>query len=128
VAETDLSGQFHYWPNGDAWDAWSIPRLIHLAEGLPTEEVPLEAIAELDTNYWFHAGHEPTVRNVVHHVRHAMDGVDPRHPVILGPDDRVMDGMHRITRALVEGRTHVTAVRLDPLPPPDVTGCRLGEA
>lgn len=37
-------------------------------------------------------------------------------PVILGPDGRVMDGMHRIARAMLEGRTEVSAVRFLALP------------
>ena len=99
----ELDDQYHYWPNGEAYDAWRVDRLIAAAEGLPVEQVAVEEIAELDTNYWFHAGHDPTVRNVVRHARHALDGVDASHPVILGPDGRVMDGMHRIVRALLVG-------------------------
>lgn len=123
---TDLSWQYHYWPNGDAWDAWSVPGLIRRAEGLPVEDVPLDAIKELDVNYWFHAGHAPTVRNVVQHIVHATDEVDPAYPVILGPEGRVMDGMHRIARALLAGATSVKAVRFVTLPPPDLVGCELG--
>jgi hypothetical protein len=123
----DVNGQFHYWPNGDAWDAWDVGRLIGLAEGLPTETVALSDIDALDVNYWFHAGHEPTVRNVVIHVRHAMHEVDPSYPVILGPDGRLLDGMHRVVRALLQGETHIAAVRFDELPAPDLVGCQLGD-
>jgi hypothetical protein len=37
-------------------------------------------------------------------------------PVILGPDGRVMDGMHRIARVLLDGRDQVSAVRFLTLP------------
>jgi hypothetical protein len=127
VSEVDLRRQFHYWPNGDAWDAWSVHRLVEHAAGRPAEAVRVADLPELDTNYWFHDGHEPTVRNVVTHVRHATQDVDPTYPVLLGPGDRVLDGMHRIVRALFAGETHVQAVRLATLPPPDLTRCRLGE-
>jgi hypothetical protein len=40
-------------------------------------------------------------------------------PVILGPDGRVMDGMHRIARVLLGGRDQVSAVRFLTLPEPD---------
>ena len=119
--------QYHYWPSGDLWDAWSVETLIRHAEGRPTEQVCLDEIPELDTNYWFHGGREPTVRNVASHVIHAVRDVDPAYPVILGPGNRVMDGMHRIVRALVAGDTAITAVRLDPVPPPDLRGCQLGD-
>jgi hypothetical protein len=42
--------------------------------------------------------------------------------VILGPDGRVMDGMHRIARALLEGRTTITAARFPVVPAPDHRG------
>lgn len=42
--------------------------------------------------------------------------------MILGADGRVMDGMHRIARALLEGRTTVPAVRFPVHPEPDHRG------
>ncbi len=39
-------------------------------------------------------------------------------PVIPSADGRVMDGMHRICRALVEGRESVLAVRFEKDPEP----------
>ena len=44
---------------------------------------------------------------------------DLTFPLILGPDGRVMDGMHRIARALLDGRDQVSAVRFLTLPEPD---------
>jgi hypothetical protein len=35
-----------------------------------------------------------------------------------------MDGMHRIARAMLEGRTEVSAVRFPALPEPDYRDCR----
>lgn len=67
------------------------------------------------------------MRNVVGHMIQASRDVDPAYPVILGPGNRVMDGMHRIARALIAGDTHIKAVRLDPVPPPDLVGCQLGD-
>lgn len=37
--------------------------------------------------------------------------VDMEHPIILGHDGRLMDGMHRIARALLEGTEEITAVQ-----------------
>ncbi|MDQ6746414.1 MAG: hypothetical protein M3Z27_10435 [Actinomycetota bacterium] len=43
---------------------------------------------------------------------------DLSYPIILGHDGRVMDGMHRIARALLEGRNEIDAVRFtSPLEP-----------
>ena len=103
-------------------DAWDVDRLIELTRDLPVEEVSLAELHEVDSVYWFDSSQRPTVRNVVGHLRLVQE-VDPQHPIILGPDNRVMDGMHRIARALLEGQTKIAAVRLRSLPDPDYRDC-----
>jgi hypothetical protein len=116
--------QYHFWPGERGLDAWDVDRLIRLAAELPVVDVPLDAIWELDTAYWWEPGDGPsTVRQVVDHMRLVRD-VDPDYPVILGSDGRVMDGMHRIARALLEGRTTIRAVRFTVHPEPDFRDCR----
>ena len=113
--------QYHFWPagSGTGYDAWDVHRLIELTAGLPVRQVPLAGITELDTDYWSDAeAGPPTVRKVLGHLRMILD-VDPAYPVILGPDGRVMDGMHRICRAILDGRSTIAAVVLAELPPPD---------
>ncbi len=73
--------------------------------------------------YWFDERNPPTVRAVALHLRLTQD-VDPSYPIILGPDGRVMDGMHRIVVALSERRSSIAAVRLRTLPEPDYRNCR----
>jgi hypothetical protein len=60
----------------------------------------------------------PTVRNVVEHARRMLEA-DLSYPVILGHDGRVMDGMHRIARALLEGQAEISAVRFPSPVEPD---------
>ena len=107
-------------------DAWDVDRLIELTNGLPKEEVRLADLPEIDTVYWFDECEHPTVRKVVEHFQ-LLQAVDPAYPVILGPDNRVMDGMHRIARALLEGKTTIRAVRLRQLPEPDYRRCQPDE-
>lgn len=90
------------------------------------EEILLASIREIDSVYWFDEPEEPTVRNVVEHVR-LIQAVDVSYPIILGPDGRVMDGMHRIARALVDGKGTINAVRFQVLPDPDFRNCRPDE-
>ncbi|MHB1927998.1 MAG: hypothetical protein ACYCUG_00935 [Acidimicrobiales bacterium] len=115
--------QYHFWPGADGLDAWDVDRLVELARDLPVEDIPLDAIAEVDSVYWFDERDRPTVRKLVEHMRLVVE-VELSHPVILGPDGRVMDGMHRIARVLLDGGATVRAVRLSELPPPDYRGCR----
>jgi hypothetical protein len=116
--------QYHFWPGKKGLDAWDVDRLIRLSADLPVSDVRLDEIWELDTPYWSHPGSgPPTVNEIIGHVR-LIRAVDPSCPVILGSDGRVMDGMHRIARAILEGRTTIRAVRFPTLPEPDHRDCR----
>ncbi len=47
---------------------------------------------------------------------------DLAFPVILSSDGRVMDGMHRICKALLQGLSEIEAVRFQRDPEPDYVG------
>lgn len=116
--------QYHFWPGEHGFDAWDVDRLVELSRDLPVKEVDLASIGEIDSVYWFDDRSErPTVRNVVAHVR-LIEEVDLSHPVILGFDGRVMDGMHRIARALLEGRSTISVVQFEAPLEPDYRNCR----
>jgi len=116
--------QYHLWPTAAGFDAWDVGRLISLSRGLAVHAVAVDSIGEVDTGYWFdRSTPAPTVRAIVDHAR-LMLSADLSFPVILGPDGRVMDGMHRIARAMLEGKTEVSAVRFAVLPEPDYRDCQ----
>ena len=116
--------QYSFWPGEEGLDAWDVDRLIELCRNLPVEEVALASIDEIDTNYWFTDEFwPPTVRRIVEHVQLVQE-VDASYPIILGPGDRVMDGMHRIARAMLDGQSTIYAIRLAVLPPPDYRNCQ----
>lgn len=58
-----------------------------------------------------------TVRKVVEHCK-LISEADTSYPIILGHDGCVMDGMHRVARAMLDGRSEIDAVRFNsPLDP-----------
>lgn len=114
--------QYHFWPGEQGFDAWDVDRLIELSRDLPEYEIPLDAIADVDTDYWFNGTDTPTVRRMVEHMQWVRD-VDTSYPIILGADGRVMDGMHRIVRALLDGRSTISAVQFPVSPEPDFRNC-----
>jgi hypothetical protein len=59
-----------------------------------------------------------TRREVISHARLMLD-CDLTFPVIRSSDGRVMDGMHRICKALLQGMDDIEAVRLVTHPEPD---------
>lgn len=112
---------------GRGVDAWDVDRLIVLSADLSVGQVPLTSIAEVESVYWFDLDRRrPTVRAVVDHIR-LIEEVDPSFPIILGPDGRVLDGMHRIARAMLEGRDTIDAVIFSELPDPDHRNCHPGD-
>ena len=96
--------------------------MIELSRDLSAFQVPIDSIGEIDSVYWFDEINEPSVRGVAEHAR-LIQEVDPSFPIILGSDGRVMDGMHRVARALLEGRTTISAVRFESPVEPDYTNC-----
>jgi hypothetical protein len=118
--------QYHFWPGEAGLDAWDVDRLISLSRDLQPEYVAVDAIDEIDSVYWFDGDNRPTVRAVVEHVK-LMNEVDFAHPIILSAEGRVMDGMHRVARALLEGRKTVVAVRFTHPIPPDYRNIRPGD-
>ena len=114
--------QYHLRPSPAGLLAWDVHRLIELTAHLPHVEVPVDSIRELDEPFWFGDGSEAaTCRAVADHARLIAE-TDLRYPIILGADGRVMDGMHRVAKAYLEGRRTVLAVRLEVDPEPDFVG------
>lgn len=61
---------------------------------------------------------EMTAKDLAEHVKRINDA-DLDFPVILTPNGWIADGMHRMSKAFLQGRTWIWAVRLDKMPQPD---------
>ena len=117
--------QYYFRPSPDGLRAWDVDRLVHLARDFPVRAVPLSAIRELDEAV-FGEDEPPTWRSLVAHVR-LMDEAELSYPIILAADGAVMDGRHRVAKALREGRATIDAVQFPADPPPDHVGRRPDE-
>ena len=105
--------------------AWDVDRLITLTSRFPRIHVPLNTIRELDESFWS-ADDSPTWRAVVEHVR-LIEAADLSFAIILSSDGRVMDGMHRVAKAVLLGRATIEAVQFRGDPEPDYVGVRPNE-
>jgi len=92
---------------------WSVARLIELSKPLPVFDCPLQALS-----IW--KKYDVTMRQFVMHMKAVIDA-DLSYPIILDEDGEIMDGRHRVMKAMFEGRDFIKAVRFDENPPP----CRL---
>ena len=90
-------------------------RLVALAKHLQPQLVPVATIRELDEPY---RSESMTPRNLAEHARLIAEA-DFACPVILSSDGRVMDGMHRVLKALMQDKRYILAVRFAVDPPPD---------
>lgn len=98
---------------------WEVPRLWRLAANLPVRRLPLSALEpEYEQVYWFGGQTQPTVRAVVEHANQ-IAAADLSHPIILSHTGVVMDGMHRVAKALMLGHDGIDAVQFDHDPDPD---------
>jgi hypothetical protein len=95
---------------------WSVLRLIGLSKDLPVMEIPLDHLNIYNTY------ERLTLREMVMHMK-AVNDADLDHPIILDHDGDIMDGRHRIMKAILLGLPTIKAVRFDENPSP----CRVTE-
>lgn len=114
--------QYHLRESERGLLAWDVHRLVALTADLPVVEIALAEIRELDEPFWYGAeGDSPTCRSIALHA-HLIEATDLAHPIILSSDGRVMDGMHRVCKALGLGMESIRAVRFSVDPEPDFIG------
>ena len=90
---------------------WSVSRLFELARELQIIDVPLD---HLNVYYTYE---ELTLREMVTHM-HAVNAADLDKPIILDEDGEVMDGRHRLMKAMLTGAKTIKVVRFDENPEP----------
>jgi hypothetical protein len=110
--------QYHFRPSAAGLRAWDIDRLVALSKHLEVQLVPVASIRELEEPFW---GESMTCRGVAEHAR-LIEEADLGYPIILSSNGRIMDGMHRVLKALMRGESHIRAVRFLTDPEPDFVG------
>jgi len=99
---------------------WDVPALWERAKDLPTISVSIEELDELDRVAWYGADRHSgrlTVRQCVAHAKR-IDEADIEQPILLSPDGKMLDGFHRLGKALKIGLTHLPAKQLPFEPTP----------
>jgi hypothetical protein len=97
-------------------NVWSVTRLIEHSKSLPVFEIPVAGIF-IGSNVFKESR---SARAIAEHVKRVQE-TDLRHPIMLDPDGFIMDGWHRVIKALVEGRETIKAVRFEQMPYCDFT-------
>lgn len=98
-------------------DRWKATTLIECAKGLEPFDVPVAALP-VNRMCWDRGAKTP-LRLAEEMTRTMRADLDC--PIILDEDGVIIDGMHRLAKALYEGRATIKAVRFEKNPPPDWT-------
>ena len=104
-------------------DAFDVRRLIKLSEHLEPFDIDPRTIPEMDEDHWYFQNVSlPTPRSILEHAR-LINEADLSFPIILDSAGRVMDGMHRVCRAIMEDVAYIRAVQFQEDPEPDFADC-----
>lgn len=95
---------------------WLVSSLIEQAKDLPVVDLPLCAIFS-GQQIW-----NPITSpyQLARHMKRVQDA-SLDYPIILDEEGFIMDGWHRVAKALLEGRETIKAVRFEKTPNPDFT-------
>ncbi|HMQ04972.1 MAG TPA: hypothetical protein PKD26_13710 [Pyrinomonadaceae bacterium] len=111
--------QYFFRPSKNGYFAWDVDRLIQLTSDYKTTKVLVNKITELDIPFRLEGSDDiPSYREVAEHAK-LIDEADLCYPIIVSSTGRVMDGMHRVMKALNAGMITIEAVVFDYDPEPD---------
>jgi len=96
---------------------WSVSRLVQISKSLPTLRLPIAGL---------YLGDETdgplTLRQLAGQYE-CISRADLKYPIILSADGEIMDGRHRVVKAIVTGKKVILAKRFEETPEP----CRIIE-
>lgn len=91
--------------------SWSVARLIQLTKNFEIFQVPIAHLNIGDTIQ------DPTLRDLAGYFQ-AVKKSRLKYPIILDQDGHIMDGRHRIVKAIMKGKSTIKAVRFELNPEP----------
>ena len=96
--------------------SWSVARLIKLAEEFPAYEVP---VFTFPTWIWPWED-DQSLDSFINHA-HRVQNADLSIPILISPSGAIIDGMHRLCKAILEKKETVKVKYFKELPSPDCT-------
>ena len=112
--------QYYFRSSSRGLLAWDVDRLVQRSSQLPRKRIPLSTIRELSEE-WSGDDERRTWRAMLEHIR-LIEEADLSFPIILSATGAVMDGMHRVAKAALQGANAIEAVQFDEDPEPDHVG------
>jgi hypothetical protein len=101
----------------DARGTWQVETLWAASADVPIEMVPTDTLRHhLDTPCW--EAEPMTPAEVVSHAQRILNA-DLNYPILLSQYGHIMDGVHRLCKAVLYGHPYVQVRRFTLDPPPD---------
>lgn len=91
--------------------SWSVARLFELSKNLKVMDVPLDHL------HLYYVYERLTLRDMVMHMQ-TVQKADLNKPIIIDEDGELMDGRHRLMKAMLNNKKSIKAVRFDINPSP----------
>ena len=108
----------HYYARrrGNVRQIYYVERLWELASEQRAFDMPV-VLFNLDVDVWFRR-RRATVRRLLRHLRR-IEAADLSYPIILSESGSVMDGYHRLAKAVFRQYSTIRVVQFQSDPPPD---------
>lgn len=103
--------QYHFRKIDGKTHIWNVNKLVQQSEGLEVKSFPLLHFTELNEPYWFNQGDIVTANDFIHHMQ-LVNEASLDFPILLCKEGRIIDGMHRVVKAVLLGLTHINAIQL----------------
>ncbi|MEP5728308.1 MAG: hypothetical protein ABJL67_02925 [Sulfitobacter sp.] len=117
--------QYHSRSVGSDTYIWDVDKLVTAAASLEVRRVPVTDVAEINENWWYQDDQMiPTPKAIAAHMRLVLEA-DLQYPIILCAQGRLMDGMHRVVKSLIQNKPDIRVVRFDVTPPHDFVNVAL---
>ena len=109
---SDLDGEGRYVFRDNEWDMTTIR---DATIGLEVFDLQLAAL-DLSVNPW-------SANSFALYLYHCnrIEKANLKYPIILDPTGFIIDGWHRVAKAILKGNTTIKAIKLNVMPEPDVT-------
>lgn len=97
---------------------WYVSSLVEYAKSMEVQTIKVEDIRAVKLNLPLLKDHGVTHLEIAYHMRVSMNA-NMDYPIILAQDGRIMDGHHRVIKALAMGIPEVKVVQFNIDPEPD---------
>lgn len=97
---------------------WSVKNLWEQSANLEIFDYEIAQFNGYDKDVWFGNHESPTLLNILKHYK-KIENANFDKPIIISNNGTVLDGVHRICKAYLEGRKTIPAVKFENDPTPD---------